>query len=185
MLASGKRETKETRVDVSIETNGSGIIEVDTGIDLLDEILKAFGGGALFDLSLRARGDMQTGEHHTVEDTGLVLGSTLGIVIKRGIGSSTVPSGQTLAQAAVRFGEAGYREDFHLQAEALGGMSLENFGHFMRAFAYSGSFTLALCAEGGEDRSKIEAMSTALGRAIRRAARDGEIDSQQQNPKKI
>jgi len=170
MLASRKRETRETCIEVILETEGSGVIEVDTGIELLDEILRALGRGALFDLTVKARGDLETGDHHTTEDTGIALGGALSQVIKSGIGSSIVPSGQAMATAAVRFGEPGYRGDFDLQSGNLAGMSLENFGHFLRALAYNGGFTLVIRAEGGDDRSRIEAMSLALGRAIKKAS---------------
>ncbi|MGB5099888.1 MAG: imidazoleglycerol-phosphate dehydratase [Methanothrix sp.] len=172
MSASRKRETKETSVEVILKTNGAGIIQIDTGIQLLDEILSAIARGAGFDLTVKARGDLETGDHHTTEDTAITLGSTLAEVIKSGIGSSMVPSGQAVAAAAVRFGEPGYQGHFLLEAQAQGGMSLENFSHFLRALAYNGRFNLFISAEGGDDRSKIEAMSTALGRAIKKAALD-------------
>ena len=172
MSASRKRETKETSIEVILEIEGSGIIQVDTGIELLDEILSAIARGAGFDLTLKARGDLETGDHHTTEDTAITLGSTLAEVIKSGIGSSKVPSGQALAAAVVRFGEPGYQGNFDLQSQAFGGMSLENFSHFLRVLAYNGRFNLFISAEAGDDRSKIEAMSTALGRAIKKAARD-------------
>jgi imidazoleglycerol phosphate dehydratase HisB len=172
MSASKKRQTKETSIEVSLDTDGKGIIQIDTEIELLDEILLAIARGAGFDLTLKARGDLETGDHHTTEDTAITLGSTLAQEIKSGIGSSMVPSGLALATAAVRFGEPGYRGDFALQSQDLGGMSLENFSHFLRALAYNGRFNLFISAEGGDDRNKIEAMSTALGRAIKKAARD-------------
>lgn len=170
MLASRKRETRETCIEVILETEGSGVIEVDTGIEFMDEILRALGRGALFDLTIKARGDLETGDHHTIEDTGIALGGALAQVIKSGIGSSIVPSGQAMATAAVRFGEPGYRGDFDLQSGNLAGMILENFGHFLRALAYNGGFTLVIRAEGGDDRNRIEAMSLALGRAIKKAS---------------
>ena len=169
MLASRKRETRETSIDVILETDGAGTVDVETGIALLDEILRAFGRGALFDLTVKARGDLETGDHHTTEDVGIAIGGALAQVIKSGIGSSIVPSGQAMAIAAVRFGEPGYRGDFDLQSGNLAGMSLENVGHFLRALAYNGGFTLIVRAEGGDDRSRIEAMSLALGRAIKKA----------------
>lgn len=172
MSASRKRQTKETSIEVLLEIEGNGIIQVDTGIQLLDEILSAMTRGAGFDLTLKARGDLETGDHHTTEDTAITLGSALAQEIKNGIGSSMVPSGQALAMAAVRFGEPGYQGNFALQANTLGKMSLENFSHFLRALAFNGRFNLAIRAEGGDDRSRIEAMSTALGRAIKKAARD-------------
>ncbi len=172
MSASKKRQTKETSIEAVLEIDGDGLIQIDTGIQLLDEILSAMARGAGFDLTVTARGDLETGDHHTTEDTAITLGSTLAQEIKSGIGSSMIPSGQALATAAVRFGEPGYRGNFALQSQALGGMCLENFSHFLRALAYNGRFNLFISAEGGDDRSKIEAMSTALGRAIKKAARD-------------
>lgn len=172
MLQSSRRETKETCIDVALETEGTARIDVDTGIALLDMILTSLGKGAFFDLKVRARGDLETGDHHTIEDTGITLGKTISQAIKNGIGSSTVPSGQALAVAAVRFGEPGYRGEFSFKSESSGGMTLENFGHFLRALAYNGGFTLIISSDGGDDASKIEAMSIALGRAIRRALKD-------------
>ncbi|MDD1739747.1 MAG: imidazoleglycerol-phosphate dehydratase [Methanothrix sp.] len=121
------------------------------------------------DIRVKARGDLETGDHHTVEDTAITLGSALSQEIVKGIGSSSVPSGQSLARAAVRFGEVGYQGSFHLEHQTIAGMSLDNFGHFLRALAYNGGFNLFISAEGGDDRSQIEAMSMALGRAIKKA----------------
>ena len=175
MSASIKRETRETSIEVFLKTEGASIIQVDTGIELLDEILSAMGRGAEFDLTVKARGDLETGDHHTTEDVAITLGSAMAQLIKSGIGSSMVPSGQSVATAAVRFGEPGYQGNFDLQSHTVAGMCLENFSHFLRALAYNGRFNLAIRAEGGDELSRIEAMSTALGRAIKKAARDEQI----------
>jgi imidazoleglycerol-phosphate dehydratase len=172
MMASQERETKETRINVILETNGSDKIKINTGIDVLDEILKAFAIGSGFHLTVNASGDLETGDHHTIEDIGITIGSSLCQIIKKGIGSSIVPSGETMALVAVRFGEPGYRGDFEFQGKYIGGMRLENFGHFLRALAYNGSFTLSIRADGGDDKSKIEAISIALGRAVKKAVHD-------------
>lgn len=173
MKASWKRETKETRVEVTLDLDDSGVREINTGIELLDFMLLNFALAGIFDLDVRAKGDLETGDHHTTEDVGITLGTVLAKLITKGTGSSVVPAGECLALAALRFGEPGYRGDFDFKAEELGGMSLENFGHFLRALAYNGGFTLHMKAEGDDDRRKIEAMMTALGRALRRAALDG------------
>lgn len=155
-----------------MEPEGSGKIEIETGIEMLDEILFAFAAGARFDLAVKARGDLETGDHHTTEDVAITLGSALEEIIKSGIGSSIVPSGQAVAEVAVRFGEPGYRSKFLFQNKELGGMRLENFSHFLRTLATSAKFTLAISADGGDDKSKIDAMCTALGRAVKRAIID-------------
>jgi imidazoleglycerol phosphate dehydratase HisB len=173
MKASSKRETKETSILASLNLDGSGTSEVDTGIELLDHILSTLAEASCMDLMVRAKGDLGTGDHHTTEDVGIVLGSTLAKLIATGIGSSMLPSGECLALAAVSFGEPGYVGDFELNASEMGGMALENFTHFAGAVAYNGRFTLHLSAKGGDDRRKIEAMTVALGRALKKAALDG------------
>jgi imidazoleglycerol phosphate dehydratase HisB len=172
MKASRNRETKETAIEVSLETEGAGKGEIETGIEMLDEILTALAKGAGYDLVVKARGDLETGDHHTTEDVGIALGQSLAQVLKTGIGSSIVPSGECLALAAVSFGEPAFRADFDFRGREAGGMNLENFGHFLRTLAYNGKFTLSVRADGGSDRQKIEAVSTALGRALGRAALD-------------
>ena len=172
MSASRRRETRETCIEVRLVVEGRGRVQADTGVLLLDEILSALGRGGGWDMKVKARGDLETGDHHTVEDTAITLGSAISQEIKKGIGSSSVPAGQTLSRAAVRFGQVGYQGSFQLRQQNLAGMSLDNFSHFLRALAYNGGFNLVISAEGGDDRSQIEAMSMALGRAIKKAARD-------------
>ena len=112
MSASRKRETKETSIEVILEIEGAGIIQVDTGIELLDEILSAIARGAGFDLTVKARGDLETGDHHTTEDTAITLGSTLAQEIKSGIGSSMVPSGQVCGHGRRALRRAGLSGQF-------------------------------------------------------------------------
>ncbi len=173
MKASWKRETKETSMEVVLDLEGSGVREINTGIELLDFMLSNFASADIFDMEVRAKGDLETGDHHTTEDVGITLGIVLSKLITKGIGSSAVPVGECLALSAVRFGEPGYMGDFGFKAYEMGGMSLENIGHFLRALAYNGRFTLYMKAEGDDDRHKIEAMMMALGRAVRSAAKDG------------
>ncbi|HWQ21091.1 MAG TPA: imidazoleglycerol-phosphate dehydratase [Methanotrichaceae archaeon] len=172
MLASLKRETKETCIDASLEVLGRGQCQASTGIELLDEVLLAFAEGGGFDLAVKAAGDYQTGDHHTAEDVGIALGTAIGQLGIAGTGSSMVPSADGFAMAAVRFGQPGYTGDFELRSQASCGMALENVGHFMRALAFNGRFTLYLSAKGELDRPKIDAMALSLGRAIKKAAMD-------------
>ena len=173
MRASFRRDTAETKVEVSIDLEGSGSSEVETGVRLLDEILRLLARGSGFDLRVRASGDLPTGDHHTVEDVAISFGQALAQVAVAGIGSSSVPAGEALAFAAVRFGATGYREEVDISRRSLEGMDLENLGHFMRTLAYNGGLTLHLRASGGDDWQKVEALATALGRALRRAVEDG------------
>lgn len=173
MDASFRRETAETEVEVFLDIDGSGSSDGDTGVPLLDEILKILARGSGFDIEVKARGDLPTGDHHTVEDVAIAFGQVLSKLIDAGIGSSIVPSGEALAIAAVRFGVAGYRDEVEFLADSLAGMELANYGHFMRTLAFNGRFTLYLRVSGGDDWQKVEALTLSLGRALRRAARDG------------
>jgi imidazoleglycerol phosphate dehydratase HisB len=175
MKVSTKRETKETKVEVSLSSVGRGTALVDTGVELLDEILRLLCSSSGFDLSLKAKGDLATGDHHTTEDVGIAFGSALAKLALEGTGSSIVPAGSCLAMAAVAFGEPWFRGDFQFQGRELGGMALENFGHFMRTLAYNGNFTLHLSAQGEEDRRKVEAMAIALGEALRKSLLEEEV----------
>jgi imidazoleglycerol-phosphate dehydratase len=175
MKLSSKRETRETKVEVSLSSVGRGTALADTGVELLDTVLSLLCSSSGFDLELKARGDLETGDHHTTEDVAIALGSALAKLPQAGTGSAIVPSGSCLAMAAVAFGEPCFRGDFQFQSRELGGMALENFSHFMRTLAYNGSFTLHLSAHGGEDRRKVEAMAIALGSALRSALAEGKI----------
>lgn len=168
-----KRETKETTITISLNSEGSGNCQTNTGIALLDHILSILAKNSGMDLTVKAIGDLATGDHHTTEDVGIVLGGVLAKLITEGTGSSIVPSGDCLALASVCFGEPRYRGEFHLDSPAMSGMALDNFSHFARAVAYNGRFTLHLRADGGDDHRKIEAMTAAFGRALKRAAIDG------------
>jgi imidazoleglycerol phosphate dehydratase HisB len=171
MRGSSKRETKETLVDIVLETEGRGLCEADTGIKLLDWMLRMLAESSGFDIAVKAQGDLETGDHHTTEDVGITLGIVLAELRMNGMGNAIVPCGECLAMAAVRFGEPGYKGDFDLQAQEIGDMEMENFSHFMRALSYNGRFTLCIKAEGDDDRRKIDAIMAALGCALRDALR--------------
>ncbi|UEC43379.1 MAG: Imidazoleglycerol-phosphate dehydratase [Methanothrix sp.] len=180
MRASFRRDTAETEVEVFVDPEGSGSWEGETGVPLLDEVLHIIAQASGFDLEVRARGDLLTGDHHTVEDVAIALGQVLAKLIDAGIASSSVPSGEALAFAAVRFGEAGCRFDVEFLGDFLEGMELENLGHFMRTLAYNGRFTLHLRVSGGDDWQKVEALTLALGRALRRVVEDGGGESRRE-----
>jgi imidazoleglycerol-phosphate dehydratase len=175
MKSSLKRETKETKIEVCLDLDGSGICNVDTGIKLLDGFLTRCAISGSFDLAVKAKGDLETGDHHTVEDVGITLGSAIARLKTKGTGSAIVPSADGLALAAISFGEPGYTHDFSFKARESDGMALENFSHFLRALAYNGQFTLYLSAKGDGDRPKIDTIASALGRAIKKAHLDGKI----------
>jgi imidazoleglycerol-phosphate dehydratase len=174
MGTSTGRETTETKVEVSLKVNGSGRCQIETGIPLLNHMLSVLAMAGEFDMAIMATGDLPTGDHHTVEDVGITLGQAIVKVASVGVGSSVVPSRESLATAAVRLGEPCYVGRIAFRQEEMGGMALENFSHFLHSLAYNGRFTLHLTVEGGDDHSKVEAAMMALGRALKEALVDGD-----------
>ncbi len=172
MFISKHRETLETRVDISLETKGCGITEIETGVKLLNEVLSCIAAGSRFDLKIKAKGDLDTGDHHTTEDVGITLGLSLRSIARSASGSAIVPSGECLAIVAVRFGKPSYRGSFEFQSSFLNGMDLENFSHFLRAVAFNGEFSLHIRADGGDDLNRLDAISTAFGMALREAIKN-------------
>lgn len=174
MTLSARRTTYETDVDVSIDLHGKGEAEVSTGVELLDDILRILAASGSFDIRIVARGDA-AGDHHLVEDVGITLGRSLSEV-KSGTGSAIVPYGESTALATVSFGAPWFKGALKLSSKSIGGMALENLEHFMRSMAYSGSFTLHVITDGGDDREKIVSAMKALGVALRNAIKDGGFD---------
>lgn len=177
MTLSARRTTFETDVDVRIDLHGTGEAEVSTGVELLDDVLRILAASGRFDIRVKARGDA-TGDHHLVEDVGITLGRCLSAV-ENGTGSATVPYKDCTALAAVSFGSPGFKANLKLSSEKIGGMALENLVHFMRSMAYSGSFTLHVITDGGDDREKIVSAVMALGVALRNAIRDGGFEERE------
>ena len=101
-----ERKTKESDIVVELDLDGTGVVDVDTGVPFYDHMLTSLGSHASFDLTVRAKGDIEIEGHHTIEDTAIVLGQALGQALgdKKGIrrfGDAWIPMDETLAHAAV------------------------------------------------------------------------------------
>lgn len=170
------RTTKETDITVSIDLDGTGVVDVDTGIGFFDHMLDAFGRHGLFDLTVRATGDLHVDAHHTVEDTGIVIGQALTRALgdKRGItrfGSQVLPMDETLVLAACDIsgrGQLHYAVDVPLCM--LGAFDTSLSKEFFTALASNAGVTLHLRELAGENAHHIvEATFKAAGRALRQA----------------
>jgi imidazoleglycerol-phosphate dehydratase len=174
--ATMKRKTGETEVRLRITLDGEGRGARDTGVGFFDHMLDAVARHARFDLDVRATGDVQTGAHHTVEDTGLVLGQALDEALgdRSGIqrfGHAVVPMDEARASAAIDVSGrpfAAFAGPFP-QREVSGfdaGLSQE----FLRAVASTAKLTLHVAIESaGNDHHVIEAAFKAFARALREA----------------
>ena len=177
MKASLKRETKETCIEASLDIYGKGLFEASTGIELLDDVLRAMAAGGGFDLSIKASGDYQTGDHHTVEDVGISLGSALKKALgeKKGIerfADARIPMDEALATAAVDIsGRSCLAFDAKLGSQGIGGFNPQNTRHFFESLVSNAGINAHLAVTGENDHHKIEALFKAFAVALKRAVK--------------
>jgi imidazoleglycerol-phosphate dehydratase len=169
------RSTAETTVDITLELDGTGRSSIETGVGFFDHLLTSFATHGLFDLEIRTVGDLHVDDHHTVEDTALVLGSALAEALgdRTGItrfGDAKVPMDEALAEAVVDVSGRPYAViDLELATPALGNLSTQNVPHALEAFARTAGLTLHLRSRGRNDHHVAEAAIKALARALRGA----------------
>ena len=173
--ASLQRQTKETDVTVSLDLDGTADVTVATGVGFYDHMLTAFGHHALFDLSIVTEGDLHVDEHHTVEDTAIVLGSAIADALgdRSGIrryGSATVPMDEAVATAVIDIGGRPYAViDLPFTGERIGALGTQMIPHAVEALARTAGATIHLTATGRNDHHIAEAAFKALAYAIRHA----------------
>jgi len=176
--AAVNRETRETRVSLDLNLDGSGRYEVRTGIGMMDHMLEQLAKHGLFDLTVKASGDIERDPHHLVEDLGLVLGRAFNEALgeRRGItrfGHGVVPMDESLVLVALDLGGRPYAGiDLKFERDLLGQLPTENIGHFLEAFAQEGRLNLHVRElAGANDHHRAEAAFKALARALAAAVR--------------
>ncbi len=172
--AVGQRDTRETRVSVSVDLDTEGPIAIDTGIGFFDHMLDQVASHGGFALDLTCQGDLEIDEHHTVEDTALTLGDTLRRALgeKIGIGrfGFVLPMDETLAHVALDLGGRPYSVfEGTLARERVGGLPTEMVPHFFRSLADGLRATLHIRVTGENTHHQVEAAFKGLGRALRQA----------------
>lgn len=167
------RKTKETDIEITLELDGSGRAEVDTGIGFLDHMLEGFARHGFFDLKCRIKGDLQVDGHHTVEDAGIVLGQAIREAVgdKKGIrryGYFILPMDESLALCAVDLCGRPYLQfDCEFAAERVGNLETELVREFFYAVSYSAGMNLHLrMLQPGNNHHMIEAMFKAFAKAL-------------------
>ncbi len=174
--ASLRRKTAETDVSVTVTLDGSGSAAIDTGVGFLDHLLTSFAHHGMLDLEVTTKGDLIVDDHHTVEDTALVLGEALGVALgdRSGIqrfGDASVPMDEAVATAVLDAGGRPYAMiDLQLATERIGNLTTQNLPHALEALVRTAGFTLHLTATGRNDHHVAEAAFKALARAFRAAA---------------
>ena len=172
-IATVARKTKETDIEITLNLDGSGKSNICTGIGYLDHMLDGFARHGLFDLDVKASGDLEVDCHHTIEDVGIVLGQAIAKALgdKKGIkryGSFLMPMDETLALCAIDLSGRPYLNfaaDFTV--ERLGDFDTEMFREFFYAVSYSAAMNLHLkIMDGGNNHHMAEALFKAFGKAL-------------------
>jgi imidazoleglycerol-phosphate dehydratase len=173
-----RRETRETSIEASWDLDGTGQCRVSTGIGMLDHLVEQIGRHGIFDIDLRATGDLHIDTHHTVEDTGIALGRALTDALGevRGIvrmGDALVPLDEALAQVAVDLSGRGYAViNVSWTGPSVGGLPCDLVEHFLQTLAHEARFNLHVRVLAGvNDHHKAECIMKALGRALCAATR--------------
>ena len=169
------RTTRETDITISLGLDGTGTAAIATGIGFYDHLLGSLAHHGLFDLEIRATGDLEVDEHHTVEDVALVLGAAVAEALgdRAGIqrfADASVPMDESLATAVVDVGGRPYAViDLPFRGERVGGLPLQLVEHALESFARTSGTTLHLRGTGRNDHHLAEAAFKALARALRAA----------------
>lgn len=172
-IAEYTRKTKETDIYLSFDLDGRGDAKVDTGIGFFDHMLDGFARHGLFDLNVKVTGDLVVDCHHTIEDTGIVLGNAIKKAVgdKKGIkrfGSCMLPMDETLVLCAVDLSGRPYLSfDAEFTTDRVGYMDTEMVKEFFYAISYSAGMNLHLkVIAGGNNHHMIEAMFKAFAKAL-------------------
>ena len=172
-IAECTRKTKETDITMTLCLDGRGNNQIDTGIPFFDHMLDGFARHGLFDLSVKVKGDLAVDCHHTVEDTGIVLGQAIAKALgeKTGIrryGYFILPMDETLALCATDLsGRPYFKYDAEFTVPRIGELDTEMIRDFFYAVSYSASMNLHLkILDGGNNHHMAEALFKAFGKAL-------------------
>jgi imidazoleglycerol-phosphate dehydratase len=175
-----ERKTRETEIMVSLDLDGTGDYDVDTGIGFLDHMLESFARHSMLDLKVRAQGDLHIDFHHTTEDTGIVMGQAVAKALAdfkgiRRFGEATIPMDETLTRVALDVANRPYLIwKVNFSKPKLGEMDTELFKEWFQAFAQHAGICLHVENLYGENNHHIvESCFKGLARALRQAV---EID---------
>ncbi len=176
--ASVSRKTKETDIFVRFDLDGSGKVDISTGIPFFDHMLTAFAVHGFFDLTISAKGDLEVDYHHTIEDVGLVLGQVLSKVLEKKtrivrFGDSCVPMDEALSRVTIDLSNRPYLVyNFPDDLKATGEFSAFLAKEFFQSFCVQGAFNLHINSYYGvNEHHVLESIFKAFGRSLHMAIR--------------
>ncbi|MXV15139.1 bifunctional histidinol-phosphatase/imidazoleglycerol-phosphate dehydratase HisB [Hufsiella ginkgonis] len=170
------RNTRETKISIDLNLDGTGEADISTGIHFFDHMLDQIARHGGIDLSIKTQGDLHIDEHHTIEDTGIALGEAFALALsdKRGIEryGFCLPMDDCLAQVALDFGGRNWIVwEAEFKREKIGEMPTEMFYHFFKSFSDASRSNLNIKAEGQNEHHKIEAIFKAFAKAMKIAVK--------------
>ena len=171
-----KRTTKETEIALTLNIDGSGKSNIQTGIAFFDHMIDQIARHGNMDIDLLVNGDLEVDEHHTIEDTAIVLGEAFGKALGNKLGIERygfcLPMDDCLAQVAIDFGGRNWLVwDAEFKREMIGKMPTEMFYHFFKSFSDGAKANLNIKAAGNNEHHKIEAIFKAFAKAIKVAVK--------------
>lgn len=174
--ASVKRVTKETDVFIELNLDGGGKSSINTGLSFFDHMLEQISKHGNFNLNIQVNGDLEVDEHHTIEDTAIVLGECFlkALGSKKGIEryAFSLPMDDCLAQVAIDFGGRSWLVwNAEFKREKIGDMPTEMFFHFFKSFSDSAKCNLNIAVDGENEHHKIESIFKAFAKVLRESVK--------------
>jgi imidazoleglycerol-phosphate dehydratase / histidinol-phosphatase len=174
--ASISRTTNETDIAISLNLDGTGKSNINTGISFFDHMLDQIARHGQMDLDIQVKGDLEVDEHHTIEDTAIALGEVFAKALGNKLGIERygfcLPMDDCLAQVAIDFGGRNWLVwEAEFKREMIGQMPTEMFFHFFKSFTDGAKANLNIKAEGTNEHHKIEAIFKAFAKAIKVAVK--------------
>jgi imidazoleglycerol-phosphate dehydratase len=171
-IAKASRKTSETDIEIELNIDGTGKYEIDTGVNFFNHMLESFSRHSFIDLKIKAIGDIEIDDHHTVEDVGILLGEVFAEAIgdKKGIrrmGHAIVPMDDSVATVAIDISGRSYcNMDLDFKHDKIGDLSSDVVVHFFESFASSGKINIYGTCEGANDHHKAEALFKAFAKSL-------------------
>ena len=174
--ASISRKTNETDIVITLNLDGTGKSNINTGISFFDHMLDQIARHGQMDLDIQVKGDLEVDEHHTIEDTAIALGEVFAIALGNKLGIERygfcLPMDDCLAQVAIDFGGRNWLVwEAEFKREMIGQMPTEMFFHFFKSFTDGAKANLNIKAEGTNEHHKIEAIFKAFAKALKVAVK--------------
>ena len=170
------RNTNETKINITLNLDGKGNSNIDTGLKFFDHMLDQLARHGAMDLDIKVDGDLEVDEHHTIEDTAIALGEVFANALGNKMGIERygfcLPMDDCLAQVAIDFGGRNWLVwDAEFNREHVGDMPTEMFIHFFKSFSDGAKANLNIKAEGQNEHHKIEAIFKAFAKSIKMAVK--------------